>query len=211
MDQAFGEAALPEHLQSSPGNAGAASLTSRALQINGSEATGAVVGVWQQRQSPAETQIGRAVPDPSICGKLGTVPDLPNPFTVTTDCPVLVAEMLKNIPPEDWDAKRFVEPVPITGLPNLYHGPGGLLSPHTPRQLANNQLAAAIANRLCENLRISLARACQDYALKQVPQTFDCSESLELERSKILTADSTMVARFPGDLCTTPTARSRCL
>eukprot|EP00439_Symbiodinium_sp_Y106_P051315 s1299_g6.t2 len=151
--------------------------------------------------------MGQAVPDPSICGKLGVllrlgtiipliakpstasvlcvdverpsswheeaselcaVPDLPNPFTVTTDCPVLVAEMLKNIPSEDWDAKRFIEPVPIAGLPNLFHGPGGLLSPHTPRQLANNQLAAAIANRLCENLRISLARACQDYALKQM-------------------------------------------
>ena len=29
---------------------------------------------------------------------------------------------------QDWDAKRFIEPVPIAGLPNLFHGPEALMS-----------------------------------------------------------------------------------
>jgi len=82
----------------------------------------------------------------------------------------MLAEILQDIPQEDWDSKRFMEPMKVEGMPGLLHGPGGLLSPLTPRQLAHNLLAAALVNRLCANLMISIKRVCEDYAAeKRVP------------------------------------------
>jgi len=68
---------------------------------------------------------------------------------------------LKDIPQEDWDGKRLRQPQPVEGFPSLQRGLGGLLPTQTPRELAQNMLAAAILNRLCGNLLIWVACAAR--------------------------------------------------
>lgn len=98
--------------------------------------------------------------DPTVCGLLQEVPPLPNPFTVLDDIPALARQMLSGIAPEDWDARRFSPPLPVTTLPSLFRGTGGMLPGETPRQLALNAIAAAVLNRLSSNLMVVLSRAC---------------------------------------------------
>eukprot|EP00927_Polykrikos_kofoidii_P023770 TRINITY_DN21781_c0_g1_i1.p1 TRINITY_DN21781_c0_g1~~TRINITY_DN21781_c0_g1_i1.p1 ORF type:complete len:903 (-),score=130.24 TRINITY_DN21781_c0_g1_i1:38-2707(-) len=102
--------------------------------------------------------------DSAICGPIRPVPTLPNPLTISTDVQDLVEQMLADIPPEDWDAQRLRTPEHVEGFPKLCHGPGGLLPSDTPRQMAQNAIAAALLNRLCGNvlstLSARMANAC---------------------------------------------------
>eukprot|EP00929_Paragymnodinium_shiwhaense_P105191 TRINITY_DN70111_c0_g1_i1.p1 TRINITY_DN70111_c0_g1~~TRINITY_DN70111_c0_g1_i1.p1 ORF type:complete len:804 (+),score=205.35 TRINITY_DN70111_c0_g1_i1:71-2482(+) len=99
--------------------------------------------------------------DRSICGPIGDVPTLPNPFTVSSDVAALVEQMLTDYP-GDWDAKRLTPPAPLEPFPSLFHGPGGLLPHDTPRQLAQNAVVAAVLNRLSGNVFSAAARQVRE-------------------------------------------------
>eukprot|EP00931_Biecheleriopsis_adriatica_P100504 TRINITY_DN75802_c0_g1_i1.p1 TRINITY_DN75802_c0_g1~~TRINITY_DN75802_c0_g1_i1.p1 ORF type:complete len:766 (+),score=164.54 TRINITY_DN75802_c0_g1_i1:44-2299(+) len=168
LAEAFGAVALPQELLGRVSDV----VPSFSLQLEGAEAIRWGPSYPAATSASWRSLLGGALqpPDSIVCGNVCPVPPLPNPFTISTDCQALVEVMLKDIPPEDWDTKRFREPTSLDGLPGLCRGPGGLLASHTPKQLAQNLLAAAILNRLCGNLAISLARACHDHALeKRVP------------------------------------------
>lgn len=96
-------------------------------------------------------------PESTVCGPIRAVPQLPNPLTILTDVPVLIEQMLADVPQGEWDAKQFWAPEPVAGFPGLCRGPGGLLPAYTPRQLAQNEIAAALLNRLCANLLTATA------------------------------------------------------
>eukprot|EP00929_Paragymnodinium_shiwhaense_P054453 TRINITY_DN27293_c0_g1_i1.p1 TRINITY_DN27293_c0_g1~~TRINITY_DN27293_c0_g1_i1.p1 ORF type:complete len:843 (-),score=196.89 TRINITY_DN27293_c0_g1_i1:41-2569(-) len=95
--------------------------------------------------------------DPTVCGALREVPELPNPFIVCDDLPRLVDDMLVDIPETQRDLKRCHPLTPLQHYPSLYRGPGGLLPNETPRQLAQNAVVATILNRLCGNVLITLS------------------------------------------------------
>jgi len=121
-------------------------------------------------------------PDVALCGPIGAVPPLPNPFVLLSDGPALVAQMLEHLPQELRDTKAFQPPSPIEGLPGLCHGPGGLLPSHTPRQLAQNLLAASLMNRLCANLLTAAARCAADLGTAKPGPSPEESAMLEAQR-----------------------------
>lgn len=97
--------------------------------------------------------------DPAICGPIGPVPPLPNRLTILSDVPQLAEQMLARLPREEWESQKARSPEPLEGLPGLCRGPGDLVPSQTPRQVAQNLIAAAILNRLCGNLLTTLSRA----------------------------------------------------
>eukprot|EP00930_Biecheleria_cincta_P039682 TRINITY_DN27257_c0_g2_i1.p1 TRINITY_DN27257_c0_g2~~TRINITY_DN27257_c0_g2_i1.p1 ORF type:complete len:766 (-),score=184.68 TRINITY_DN27257_c0_g2_i1:73-2370(-) len=181
LEQALGEEVVPEELL----NKGGLLSQWSSLLVDGHEALHRPASAPQGNSWKALLEGALQAPETAVTGELGPVPQLPNPFTVATDCPALLEQMLKGVPKEERDVKCFRQPVPIEGLPELARGPGGLLLPNTPKQLAQNQLAAAILNRLSGNLLISLSQACREHAAqKRVPPEVHAVEAAKLALNK---------------------------
>merc|ERR1719424_166816 len=129
-------------------------------------------------------------PDPCVCGAIAEVPPLPNPICITSDVPAILEKMLAAIPLKDWETKTILPPIPVKGFPNLCRGPGSLLPGQTPKQVAQNMLAAHILNRLCSNL-LSVA-AADDKEASQSPKESPEHKALAAARSKAKDAGASL-------------------
>eukprot|EP00928_Gymnodinium_smaydae_P093761 TRINITY_DN7806_c1_g2_i1.p1 TRINITY_DN7806_c1_g2~~TRINITY_DN7806_c1_g2_i1.p1 ORF type:complete len:752 (+),score=147.49 TRINITY_DN7806_c1_g2_i1:34-2256(+) len=111
---------------------------------------------------------GRIPIDRAVSGPIGDVPALPKVLTITEDVPALIEQMLSDVPANERDSKKFHTPHRIQSLPSLNRGCGGVLPLYTPREVAQNAVAAAILTRLCGNV-LSVLSACvrDQVAVKQ--------------------------------------------